>query len=443
MGRAGVGMAMALSKSGARVTVVDAKSGDSPEMVAALDRLGAFDVDTVTDWTGSLPTTDLEALAVSPGVPQDHPAVLAALSHGIPVWGEMEVAYRTTQSPIIAITGTNGKSTVTALTWHLLREAGASAWLCGNIAGAGLGEKPIGEICWKTGDSDWLVAEVSSFQLEWVHAFRPRAATITNITKDHLDRYATIEEYASMKHRIFMQMAGGDVAVLSRFHPETLPPYPIRCAMRWIGPSDQDDLTIREEEIVLAGESLLREQDLWLPARHNLENAAAALLLASAAGFELRSLAPHVLSFQGIANRMERVAEHSGLIFINNSMCTNPAALHSSLAACPKPIRLVAGGIAKAESWKEYRGISNQDVRRAYLYGRDAELLKQAFEADGVDCAVFTAMEDAVRAAYHDALEGDVILLSPACASFDQFSGFEERGERFRETVLSLGETER
>lgn len=442
LGRAGVGMALALAKTGAKVIIVDAKPSDSPEMVAALDKLGSLDLDVITDWTGTLPSSDLEALAVSPGVPPNHPAVLAALSNGTPVWSEMEVAYRTTKSPIVGITGTNGKSTVTALTWHLLREAGASAFLCGNIAGAGLGEQPIGEICWQTSESDWLVTEVSSFQLEWMQAFRPRAATITNITEDHLDRYATIEEYANTKHRIFSQMEGEDLAVLSKLHPEAQPPWPIRSTVKWIAEDESGDLTIRDGHVLRQGELLLREADLWLAGRHNLENAATALLLATAAGFELDELAAHVATFRGIANRMERVADLDGVLFLNNSMCTNPAALHASLAASPKPVRLIAGGIAKASSWEKYRGLSPNDVRKAYLFGRDRGALRHAFEADGVPCSEFETLEEATRAAYRDASRGEVVLLSPACASFDQFSSFEERGERFREIVSSLGENE-
>lgn len=435
-------MAIALRRSGAVVHAVDEKSGDAPEMIRAGDRLGGLNIPIRTDWTGTLDYDALDALAVSPGIPRDHPAVLGALAAGKPVWGEMEVAYRVTRSPIVAITGTNGKSTVTALTWHILRTANLKAHLCGNIAGAGLGERAIGELAATSAEDEYLVAEVSSFQLEWVERFKPRAATITNISPDHLDRYATFEEYSQTKHRIFAKMEGDDVAVLSRLHPETIPASGVACRALYIG-GEGDDACVGEIGVTFSDGVHFEPGQVPLMGRHNLENVAAAALLARACGAPWDAVVEGVRTFRGLANRMEKVAEIDGVIYINNSMCTNPEALRASVGSLPNGIRLLAGGISKAPRAIDFRGVLGTNVRAAYLFGRDRQVLAEEFMADGIECNLFETMDEAFDAARRDAEPGEAVLLSPGCASFDQFSSFEERGERFRRRVLTCMEAAR
>jgi len=442
LGRAGIGMAVALKRSGAFVHAVDEKSGDAPEMIQAGDRLGALDILMQTDWTGSLDFDLLDALAVSPGVPRDHPAIRGALASGKAVWGEMEVAYRVTRSPIVAITGTNGKSTVTALTWHILRVANKGAHLCGNIAGAGLGERAIGEVAASSAQDEFLIAEVSSFQLEWVDEFRPSVATITNITPDHLDRYATFEEYAQTKHRVFAQMRENDVAVLSRLHPETIPDSKVKCRTLYVGGS-ADDASVSDSGVAFAGGAMIEAKDVPLMGKHNLENVAVAGLLARASGAPWAAVEEGVRTFRGLANRMEIVADVDGVRYINNSMCTNPDALRASVSAISNGVRLLAGGISKAPRASDFRGVLPANVKAAYLFGRDGDALAEQFRSDGIECYVFETMDTAFDAARHDAQRGEVVLLSPGCASFDQFSSFEERGERFRACVLTLMEAAR
>lgn len=437
-------MAVALKRAEALVRAVDEKSSDAPEMILAGDRLGGLDISIHTDWTGALNHDKLDALAISPGIPRDHPAVRGALAAGKAVWGEMEVAYRITRSPIIAITGTNGKSTVTALTWHILRKANIGAHLCGNIAGAGLGERAIGEVAARSAEDEFLVAEVSSFQLEWVDRFRPRAATITNISPDHLDRYATFEEYAQTKHRMFAQMKGEDIAVLSRLHPETTPASGVECRALYVGgDGDGDDASVGVGGVAFAGGARIEANEVPLMGRHNLENVAAAGLLAHACGAPWEAVVEGVRTFRGLANRMEAVAEVDGVTYINNSMCTNPEALRASVAAVPNGVRLLAGGISKARRASEFRGVLGANVTAAYLFGRDRGALAEQFEADGIECHLFDTMDAAFDAARREAQPGEAVLLSPGCASFDQFSSFEERGERFRTRVLSLMEAAR
>ncbi len=435
-------MAVALKRAGAAVRAVDEKSGDAPQMIRAGDRLGGLDISIHTDWTGSLNYDTLDALALSPGIPRDHPAVRGALAAGKPVWGEMEVAFRVTRSPIVAITGTNGKSTVTALTWHILRTANIGAHLCGNIAGAGLGERAIGEVAASSAEDEFLVAEVSSFQLEWVDQFRPRAATITNISPDHLDRYATFEEYAQTKQRIFAQMKGEDIAVLSRLRPETIPASGVACRAVYVG-GEGDDASVGEGGVAFAGGATIEASEVPLLGRHNLENVAAAGLLAHACGAPWAAVVEGVRTFRGLANRMETVAEVGGVTYINNSMCTNPEALRASVAALQNGVRLLAGGISKAPQASDFLGVLGASVTAAYLFGRDGEALAEQFEADGIKCHLFDTMDAAFDAAHREAQPGEAVLLSPGCASFDQFASFEERGERFRARVLSLMEAAR
>lgn len=440
VGRAGIGMATALKHAGALVRAVDEKSGDAPEMIRAGDRLGGMDIPLQSDWTGSLDYDTLDALAVSPGIPRNHPAIRGALAAGKPVWGEMEVAYRITRSPIVAITGTNGKSTVTALTWHILRAAGIEAHLCGNIAGAGLGERAIGELAATTSPNEFLVAEVSSFQLEWVDQFRPRAATITNITPDHLDRYATFQEYLETKHKVFAQMRDQDVAVMSRLHTETIPPAGVACRAWYVG---GDHAEVSERGVAFSGGPNIEASEVQLLGAHNVENVAVAGLLARACGAAWDAVAEGVRTFRGLANRMEVVADVDGVLYINNSMCTNPEALRASISAVAGRVLLLAGGISKAPQASDFRGTLARNVRAAYLFGRDRLALAAQFGADGVECHTFDTMDAAFDAARREAKPGDVVLLSPGCASFDQFSSFEERGERFRASVLSIVEAKR
>lgn len=435
-------MAIALKHVGAEVLAVDEKSGDAPEMIQAGDRLAGRDISIQTDWTGSLDLDSFDVLAVSPGIPPDHPALRAAIAAKKPIWGEMEVAYRVTHSPILAITGTNGKSTVTALTWHILRTAGISAHLCGNIAGAGLGEQVIGEIAAISDPNELLVAEVSSFQLEWIDTFRPKAATITNITPDHLDRYANFEEYIRIKHKIFSRMQGEDVAVLSRLHPETIPASGVACRALYVA-GEGGDASVGQHEVTFAGGPTVPASAVSLLGKHNLENLAAAGLLARACGASWEAVSEGVRTFRGLANRMETVAEISGVRYINNSMCTNPEALRASVEALSEGVRLLVGGISKAPHPSDFRGTLGPNVRAAYLFGRDRETLAQQFRADGIECYTFTDLDAALEAARSDARSGETVLLSPGCASFDQFSSFEERGEHFRARVLSLMEAAR
>lgn len=431
LARAGTSMAAALAKLGAKVTVVDQKPADALSMIQAMDKLRAQDVEVITSWSGELNWQDVDVVAPSPGVLRNHPSIVEAQKRGIPVWSEVELGYRIANAPIVAITGTNGKSTVTALTHHILKSCDKDAFLCGNIAGTGLGENPICTAAMEAGNDAYLVAEVSSFQLEWIDWFKPFACTITNIAADHLDRYLSFEEYARTKHRIYENQTVFDFAILNLERPET---FPRSGRARQLSYGREDAMILVGVDDLKLGEVVLRSSDLWARGRHNLQNAAAALLLAYACGVSAEDGANAIADFKGIANRMEFLGEEDGRKFINNSMCTNPSALRASLEATQPPVILLAGGVNKVRDENAFRGLPSA-VRQAFLFGRDAGELSRALGQDGTPNKVVATLSDAFNEAVKISQSGDTILLSPGCASFDQFNDFIARGESFRGIV--------
>lgn len=433
LARAGLSMAKALKSVGAQVSVVDQKSADSPALFQPLDQLSALDIPVTTGWAGDLDWNEIDIVAPSPGVPRNHPTLKEASNRRLPIFSEMEIGYRLSRAPIIAITGTNGKSTVTALTHHLLVYAGKSAVLCGNIAGSGYHETTICEAAVRSNESDILVAEVSSFQLEWIEKFRPKAATITQITQDHLDRYRTFEEYASFKMRIYQNMGIGDTIVLNKFRQETTPG-PTQAAILSIGEFGSS-AEILEGTLRFSGSNVeVRMEDLWVPGRHSLANLATATLLASPFGMTPEIAAEGVKSFIGLQNRMELIGVQDGVKFINNSMCTNPSAVEASLDGIDGNILLLAGGINKVQDLAPFTRTSPK-IKAAYLFGRDAAEIGKALEDGGCKTERFTTMEEAFSVAVSRAEPGDSVVLSPGCSSFDQFQDFIDRGDKFRELV--------
>ncbi|MGI8923983.1 MAG: UDP-N-acetylmuramoyl-L-alanine--D-glutamate ligase [Fimbriimonadales bacterium] len=434
LARAGTSLSVALAKSGAAVTVVDEKPADSLSMIEQMDKLSGRGIDIVTSWSGNVEWPSVDLIVPSPGVPRTHPALNDATKRGVPVWSEIEVAYRLSKAPIVAITGTNGKSTVTALTYHVLRQAGKSAILCGNIAGSGFPETPIATAASSAMESDILVSEVSSFQLEWIDAFRPHACTITNISEDHLDRYGSFSEYATMKKRVYSNQTFEDVAVINTFHQETFDEG-LRARRHTLGGAGCDVVIDSDHAIMASTGVEIRSEELWAGARHNLENAAAAWLLASSQGADAESAPAAIKSFKGIANRMEFLGARDGRRFINNSMCTNPEALRSSIEACPAPMIVLAGGVLQAEDLAPLERIDGSRLRAAILFGRDGERLATTLSDKAVQVEVVEDLAQAFSVAISASLPGDTIILSPGCKSFDQFDDFIARGERFRSIV--------
>jgi UDP-N-acetylmuramoylalanine--D-glutamate ligase len=321
------------------------------------------------------------------------------------------------------------------MTQACLRAAGKDAVLCGNIYGSGFTEVPLTEAALSCTHEQILVAEVSSFQLEWVSAFRPSAAAITNITPDHLDRHKTFDDYIAAKHRIFAAQGAHDFAIINADDPQVVPPpIPELLTFGRLG----KDAVIEGTSLILDGETFRREE-FAIYGDHNMMNAAAAALLASSvlaegkrSMFYIRDEVVDALrSFRGIAHRMEVIGEKNGITVINNSMCTNPVAVIASSQAIPAAQHLLIGGSNKKLDFSPLVAyqIGSGYKHRFYLYGRDAAAVRKQL-AD--DWPVFETMEEAFQAAVRNAKAGEVIMLAPGCASMDQFRDFEDRGNVFR-----------
>ena len=344
----------------------------------------------------------------SGGVANEEPLAAAARGRGIRIWSDIEVAYRILPNPILAVTGTKGKTTTTALLAEIMRVPAA-----GNIGLA---------ICALDGEIEpgvLIVCELSSFQLEHIEAFAPRIAVLLNLEADHLDRHGTVEAYREAKLRVFENQTPDDIAIL----PRGFPPVPGRGRPFGFGSDDPLPAQLR------------------LRGLHNRANAAAAVAAARAAGVADGEIARGLESFRGVPHRLEPVAEVAGVTYVNDSIATNVLAARAALAAYAEvPVHLILGGRAKGESFEPLAGAIGPNVRRAYLVGEAAEELAPVLRAAGVAFARSGDLTSAFSAAAASAAPGEVVLLSPACASFDQFSNFEERGEEFRRLVRKLEE---
>jgi UDP-N-acetylmuramoylalanine--D-glutamate ligase len=343
-----------------------------------------------------------DVLVKSPGVPRDNPLVAEAR---IPVWSEVELAFRLLPSPILGVTGTNGKTTTAEWLGAMFRAAGRDVAVAGNVGHALSAVEAPAET--------WVVCELSSFQLEDIHDFRPRVALLVNLEPDHLDRHGSFEAYRDAKLRIFENQRAEDTAVV----PRGFGPVP--------GSAPRVEFSADDELPAEPG----------LPGAHNRENAAAATAAARAAGIADDAIAGALQAFPGVPHRLELVAEIGGVRFVNDSKATNTAAALRALASYDVPLHVILGGSRKGESFDvlvhELRG-------RAYLIGETADELADALERANVPYVHSGDLEAAVAAAAGAAQPGEVVLLSPACASYDQFRDFEQRGEEFRRLVQNL-----
>jgi UDP-N-acetylmuramoylalanine--D-glutamate ligase len=342
-----------------------------------------------------------DVLVKSPGVPRTNPLVQAAR---IPIWSEVELGYRLLPNPILGVTGTNGKTTTVEWLGAMFRAAGRDVAVAGNVGRALAGvEAPA---------DTWIVCELSSFQLEDIHEFRPRIGVLINLEPDHLDRHGTFEAYRDAKLRIFEQQGDEDTAVVPRgFAP--------------VGPA---------QRIEFAADDPLPAEP-GLPGAHNRENAAAATAAARAAGLPDEAIAEALRSFPGVEHRLELVAELDGVRYVNDSKATNTAAARRALAAYDVPVHVILGGSRKGEPFDELAAAVHG---RAYLIGETADELAAALERAGVPFVGCGDLAVAVAAASQAARPGEVVLLSPACASYDQFQDYEQRGEEFRRLVQNL-----
>ena len=381
------------------------------------------------DWFGRA-----DMLVVSPGISVREPAIAAALANGHEVLGDIELFARAARAPILAITGSNGKSTVTALVGAMCRAGGLDTRVGGNIGVAALS-------LLESTEPDVYILELSSFQLETTSSLNARAATILNLAADHMDRYRNLAEYADAKARIFR---GDGVIVINADDERVRAMVPsnrryIRFSLS--APARDTDLGLRERAgkiwLVRGDSDIMPAAELRLPGRHNIANVLAAMALADAHGIARDAQIDAARAFTGLPHRTELVAEHDGVRWINDSKGTNVGATVAALDGMDAPIVLIAGGDGKGADFSELRAPCARRARAVILIGRDGPRIETAL-AGVVPTTYATDMRDAVRHAVRAAQSGDIVLLSPACASFDMFRNYEHRGDEFRAAVKEV-----
>jgi UDP-N-acetylmuramoylalanine--D-glutamate ligase len=435
LGKSGVASALFLESRGARVTVSDAKSEDQlrTEIPALLDR----GITVETGKHGERTFRDQDLIVVSPGVPGDVAPLQHARRLGIPVIGEIELTARFLQGNIVAITGSNGKTTTTTLTGEIIASGGRKTLVGGNI-----GTPAITFVEQSTADT-WVVLEISSFQLESIETFRPHISAILNITPDHLDRHGSMENYIAAKKRIFENQSEADFAVLnadneiSRSLAAGLKPQVLWFSRRH---EVERGAFVRNGEILYrdgAEVAIMPVCEIALKGEHNVENVLAAVAIGMAAGVEPVAIRRAVKEFRAVEHRLEYVATLRGVQYYNDSKATNVDATIKALQSFPANIHLILGGKDKGSDYSELNALIAERVKRVYTIGAAAAKIESQIAGTAPVTSAQT-LESAVRKAADLAVEGDVVLLAPACASFDQFPSYEHRGRVFKELVQSL-----
>ncbi|MGH3058094.1 MAG: UDP-N-acetylmuramoyl-L-alanine--D-glutamate ligase, partial [Gaiellaceae bacterium] len=385
LARSGEAAALALARRGLRVVGVD-RNG---ELDAG--RLRAAGVEVVLGAEDPALVEDVDLLVKSPGVPSEAPLVAAARRRGLTVWSEVELGSRLLSNPVLGVTGTNGKTTTSELLGAIFRAAERPVAVAGNVG------RPLTGLDGALADDTWIVCELSSFQLEDVVSFRPRVAVLLNLTPDHLDRHGDLDAYRAAKLRIFENQAADDVAVVPRGFEAV--------------PGDARRVEFAADDPLPA--------EPRMPGAHNRENAAAAVAAARAAGIPEHAIAEGLRVFAGVPHRLELVREVDGVRWINDSKATNPEAAEKALGAYPPGLRVILGGSRKHTPFGGLaRGAAQAGVACAYLIGESADEIAEALAAEGVRFRHSRDLESAVRDAREDAEPGDVVLLSPACASY-------------------------
>lgn len=439
-GKSGIGAATLLTKLGANPVIYDGNEKLDP--AAILEKL---EDKTTKVILGELPEEELKGLdlvIMSPGVPCDIPVVDRFKAAGIKIWGEVELAYQIGKGRVLAITGTNGKTTTTSLLGEIMNDYCSEVYVVGNIGNPYTDAAPL------MTEQAVTVAEVSSFQLETIEDFHPEASCITNITEDHLNRHHTMEEYIRVKELITANQTEEDVCVLNyedpilrEFGKDIRPEVVYFSSLRAL----DKGIYYQNGEICIADgektEVLVKTDDLQLLGLHNYENYMCAAAMALHAGVPKDSVVKTMCAFKGVAHRIEYVCEKNGVKYYNDSKGTNPDAAIKGIQAMNRPTLLIGGGYDKGSTYKEWVNAFDGKVRYLVLIGQTKELIRN----DAVACGfpeqniIFCEnLEEAVKTCASLANDGDAVLLSPACASWGQFDNYEQRGDMFREYVLSL-----
>ncbi|MGA8363637.1 MAG: UDP-N-acetylmuramoyl-L-alanine--D-glutamate ligase [Solirubrobacteraceae bacterium] len=432
LARSGCAAALVLRERGQPTIGVDR---GAPE---GLDALAGAGVELHLAEDGLSLLERASAVIKSPGVPAQAPVIAAARARGLPVLGELEFAWRLLPNEFVAVTGTNGKTTTVELIGHIHRSAGLPVAVAGNVGAA------LSGLVGKADPDVTIICEASSFQLEDTLAFAPEAAVLLNIAPDHLDRHATLEDYAAAKLQIFARQTRGDIAVLPAdldveldidiwrvsFGPPSIPH----------GDPRSGSMTLQDDGLIhWQGVPLLPMQEIHLRGRHNIHNAMAAAAVCLARGIDPDAVRAGLRTFAGVPHRLEEIARREDVLYVNDSKATNVASTLVALDSfAPAVVHLILGGQSKGQDFTPLRDPVERYCQAVYLIGEDATLIASELAGMPVPLLECGELEQALEVAVSTARPGDVILLSPACASFDQFADFEARGERFRELVLGM-----
>jgi UDP-N-acetylmuramoylalanine--D-glutamate ligase len=429
LARSGVAAALALRARGAEVIGVDAGSADRPALAEAGGRLSEAGVEVRLDASGVDLAARARTLIKSPGVPQDAPAVRAARARGVTVLGELELAWRLIPNEFVAVTGTNGKTTTTEWIGHVHREAGLPVAVAGNV-GTAVSTLALGD---PLPVDATVVCETSSFQLEDTLAFSPEAAVLLNLSPDHLDRHGTYDAYVAAKLKIFVNQGNYDLAVAAAdLEVEDLG----GCARRvTFGPGPGPDVSARAGYLWWGEEVLVEIEDIGLPGAHNVQNAMATAAVCLARGIDRDAVVAGLRTFAGVRHRLERIATQDGVTWINDSKATNVVSTIVALESFLDGIHLIAGGRGKQQDFSPLAVPVSERCRAVYLIGQAAGELAEALTPAGVPLHQAGDLDHAVARAREAAHPGEIVLLSPACASYDQYPDFEARGDHFRALV--------
>ncbi|MGA3293735.1 MAG: UDP-N-acetylmuramoyl-L-alanine--D-glutamate ligase [Candidatus Acidiferrales bacterium] len=436
LARTGVAVSLFAAANEAIVTATDEKT--ESEMAETAARLRAAGVKLDLGGHTDAAFLDQDLIVISPGVPVKLPPLELARSRGVAVWSEIELAWRFLRGKLVAITGSNGKTTTTSLVAHILKNAGIPTLVGGNIG------VPLVSLIEASTDSSVTVAEISSFQLEATDAFRPGIGVLLNLTPDHLDRHASFEEYADAKMRLFENQLDRDAAVLNADDPEVTRRMPSRPHVFWFSRQKRvaagaflldDQIMFRNDGSEVA---VARRDEIRLRGEHNVENVLAACAAAYLAGATPAAIASGVKTFQGVEHRLEFVAEIGGVKFYNDSKATNVDAALKAVEAFSEPLIVILGGKDKGSPYTPLREPLRQRARLAILIGAAAEQISAGLDS-AVPAAHAGTLDRAVDLAAEHARPGDVVLLAPACSSFDQFENYEHRGRAFKDLVAKLG----
>jgi UDP-N-acetylmuramoylalanine--D-glutamate ligase len=435
LGKSGVASALFMKAHGARVTVSDTKSGDElrNEIPVLLDN----GITVETGGHGDRTFQGQDLIVVSPGVPVDAPPLVQARSLGESVIGEIELAAQFLPGPIVAITGSNGKTTTTTLTGEIMTASGFPALVGGNIG------TPAISLAERAKPGTVIVLEISSFQLETIQSFRPKVAVVLNVTPDHLDRHRTFEIYAAAKTRIFENQQSEDCAVLNADDPTCVAmSKKTRAQVYWFSRQNEVErgTWVRGGNIVFRDGSGQREimqvSEIPLKGAHNLENVLAAVCGSVLMGCAAEKIRQAVHGFKAVEHRLEFVASIGGVDYYNDSKATNVDATIKALESFPANIHLILGGKDKGSDYTVLNDLLRQRVKRVYTIGAAAAKIESQIK--GPEVVHAETLENAIRQAHASAHSGDVVLLAPACASFDQFKSYEHRGRNFKEMVKGL-----